>query len=78
VNKADRDGVAETVRDLDMMLDLIGSQRLATQDHPTVATRGEAIDELWDASVSTASSRTANGRLELRGLRASARSCDRS
>ena len=49
VNKADRDGVAETTRDLEMMLDLSGHQSWRPPIVPTVATRGEGIDELWAA-----------------------------
>lgn len=49
VNKADRDGVAETVRDLEMMLDLSGHAQWRPRIIQTVATRGEGIDELWDA-----------------------------
>jgi LAO/AO transport system kinase len=49
VNKADRDGVAETVRDLEMMLDLTGDMAWRPKVIRTVATRGEGIDELWDA-----------------------------
>lgn len=51
VNKADRDGVAETVRDLEMMLDLTGEMAWRPKIVPTVATRNEGIDELWDAVV---------------------------
>jgi LAO/AO transport system kinase len=51
VNKADRDGVAETVRDLEMMLDLTGEMEWRPKVLQTVATRGEGIDELWDAIV---------------------------
>jgi LAO/AO transport system kinase len=49
VNKADRDGVAETVRDLEMMLDLTGDMAWRPTVIQTVATRGEGVDELWDA-----------------------------
>jgi LAO/AO transport system kinase len=49
VNKADRDGVAETIRDLEMMLDLTGEMAWRPKVVQTVATRGEGIDELWDA-----------------------------
>lgn len=49
VNKADRDGVAETVRDLEMMLDLTGEMAWRPKVVQTIATRGEGIDELWDA-----------------------------
>ena len=48
VNKADRDGVAETVRDLEMMLDLSGEHVWRPPIVSTVATRGEGIDELWE------------------------------
>jgi LAO/AO transport system kinase len=49
VNKADRDGVAETVRDLEMMLDLTGDMTWRPKVIQTVATRNEGVDELWDA-----------------------------
>jgi LAO/AO transport system kinase len=49
VNKADRDGVAETVRDLEMMLDLTGHMDWRPKIIQTVATRNEGVDELWDA-----------------------------
>jgi LAO/AO transport system kinase len=49
VNKADRDGVAETVRDLEMMLDLTGHMDWRPKIIETVATRNEGVDELWDA-----------------------------
>jgi len=49
VNKADRDGVAETVRDLELMLDLSGHPAWRPPVLTTVATRGEGIDELWAA-----------------------------
>ena len=51
VNKADRDGAAETVRDLEFMLDL--SLRSPGTWRPpivkTVASRGEGLEELWEA-----------------------------
>jgi LAO/AO transport system kinase len=47
VNKADRDGVAETVRDLELMLDLSGHPDWRPPVVCTVATRDEGIDELW-------------------------------
>ncbi len=49
VNKADREGVAETIRDLEMMLDLTGEMAWRPKVVRTVATRGEGIDELWEA-----------------------------
>lgn len=51
VNKADRDGVPETIRDLEMMLDLSGEMTWRPKVVQTVATRGEGTDELWDAIV---------------------------
>jgi LAO/AO transport system kinase len=49
VNKADRDGVAETVRDLELMLDLGGAREWRPRIVRTVATRGEGVEELWAA-----------------------------
>jgi LAO/AO transport system kinase len=53
INKADRDGVDETRRDLDTMLDL--SELREDQWRPpivtAVASRGEGITETWDAVV---------------------------
>src|SRR5207237_8091284 len=53
VNKADRDGAAETVRDLEFMLDLSMPPKGETHWRPpivkTVASRGEGLDELWEA-----------------------------
>ena len=49
VNKADRDGVADTVRDLELMLDLSGMMEWRPPVVQTIATRGEGIDELWTA-----------------------------
>src|SRR5437870_6013344 len=66
VNKADRDGAAETVRDLEFMLDL----SLAADWRPpilkTVASRGEGIDELWQAISDHRAFLEADGRLEAR------------
>jgi LAO/AO transport system kinase len=47
VNKADRDGVAETVRDLELMLDLGGEREWRPPVVQTVATRAEGVEELW-------------------------------
>ncbi len=54
VNKADRDGAAETVRDLEFMLDLSLAPVPAEAGWrppivKTVAARGEGVDELWEA-----------------------------
>ena len=66
VNKADRDGVAETVRDLELMLDLSGHTDWRPKIVTTVATRGEGIDELWDAIREHRAFQEEGGRLERR------------
>jgi LAO/AO transport system kinase len=66
VNKADRDGVAETVRDLEAMLDLSGHTEWRPRIVTTVATRGEGIDELWDAISEHRAFLEQGGRLERR------------
>jgi LAO/AO transport system kinase len=48
VNKADRQGTRETVRELKQMLDLSEAGRKPAIVQ-TVATKGEGIDELWEA-----------------------------
>jgi LAO/AO transport system kinase len=49
VNKADRDGAAETVRDLEFMLDLSLESGWRPPIVKTVASRGEGLEELWEA-----------------------------
>jgi LAO/AO transport system kinase len=49
VNKADRAGAAETVRDLQGMLDLAGTPAWRPPVVCTTATTGDGITELWDA-----------------------------
>src|SRR3954471_4038630 len=66
VNKADRAGVAETVRDLELMLDLSGHTDWRPKIVQTVATRGEGIDELWDAIGEHRAFQERDGRLERR------------
>ena len=66
VNKADRDGVAETIRDLELMLDLSGHTDWRPKIVTTVATRGEGIDALWDAIVEHRAFQEEGGRLERR------------
>src|SRR3954449_1475912 len=66
VNKADRDGVAETVRDLELMLDLSGHPEWRPKIVQTVATRGEGVDELWDAIGEHRAFQEHDGRLERR------------
>lgn len=66
VNKADRDGVPETIRDLEMMLDLSAHSEWRPKIVQTVATRGEGIDELWDAIGEHRAFQEAEGRLDRR------------
>ena len=49
VNKADRPGTSETVRDLAQMLELGGHREWAPPIIQTVASTGEGADELWAA-----------------------------
>lgn len=49
VNKADRPGLDETVRDLRQMLDLGPPTSWAPPVIPTVATSGAGVDEVWTA-----------------------------
>jgi LAO/AO transport system kinase len=52
INKADRKGVEETRRDLDLMLDLSDLSELGDWRPPiiaTVAAENKGVDELWDA-----------------------------
>lgn len=78
VNKADRDGVAETARDLEMMLDMSAGSDWRPPVLRTVATTGEGVDELWDAVLAHRAHLEDTGRLagrrearlrdELRGI----------
>ena len=63
VNKADRDGVAATVHDLQAMLELAGSARVAPPVLETVATDDRGVDALVDAIRSHRSAITASGDL---------------
>lgn len=49
VNKADRPGTAETVRDIEQMLELSGHRAWVPPIVRTVATDADGIDELWEA-----------------------------
>ncbi len=49
VNKADRPGVNDTIRDLTQMLELGGDRDWAPPIVPTVASTGEGVDALWQA-----------------------------
>lgn len=63
VNKADRDGTAETVRDLEFMLDLSLESQWRPPIVRTVASRGEGTDELWEALTSHRAFLESDGRL---------------
>jgi GTPase len=49
VNKADRPGVDDTVRDLDGMLEMAGERAWKVPIVRTVATNGDGVDAVWDA-----------------------------
>jgi LAO/AO transport system kinase len=66
VNKADRDGVAETVRDLDLMLDLGGEREWRPPVVRTVATRDEGVEELWAKVVEHRAFQERSGQLARR------------
>ena len=78
VNKADRDGVSETRRDLESMLALAGTREWRPPIIETVATDGRGIDELWAAIAAHHAHLTGSGELahrqvarvreELRGI----------
>jgi GTPase len=78
VNKADRPGAAETVRDLRGMLELSGALAWRPPIVETTATTGDGVDALYDAIVAHRSHLEASGegttrrrarlREELRGL----------
>jgi len=66
VNKADRDGAAETVRDLEFMLDLSLESDWRPPIVKTVASKGEGFDELWEAITSHRAFLESDGRLAAR------------
>jgi len=63
VNKADRPGADETVRDLLGMLELAGDQGWRPVVLRTVAATGEGVDELWEAILRHRAHLEADGRL---------------
>ena len=69
VNKADRAGAAETVRDLEQMLSLSGEREHLPVIVQTVATDATGIDELWDAVRGHRDRITADGELAVRRWR---------
>jgi LAO/AO transport system kinase len=63
VNKADRSGVAETVRDLEQMLDLGAPAEWRPPVITAVAVVGEGVDHIWDAVRAHRSHLEATGNL---------------
>ncbi|MBK5229200.1 MAG: methylmalonyl Co-A mutase-associated GTPase MeaB [Actinobacteria bacterium] len=72
VNKADRQGTRDTVRELNQMLEMSESGR-KPEIVETVATKGEGIDALWDAIEAHRSYQNEAGLLEARRRRRIAR-----
>jgi LAO/AO transport system kinase len=68
VNKADRPGARDTVRELKQMLELAEADS-APRIVETIATTGEGIDELWAAIAEHRARQEANGSLEARRRR---------
>ena len=66
VNKADRDGAADTVRDLELMLELAGDRDWRPPIVQTVATDNRGVDDLWRAVLDHRAYLEADGRLERR------------
>jgi LAO/AO transport system kinase len=66
VNKADRPGAADAVRDLEGMLELGGHRDWRPPVLRTVATTGEGVDELFDAIVRHRAQLEASGEAEKR------------
>lgn len=68
INKADRDGVAETRRDLEQMLDLSDLPHDAYRPPivATVASTGEGVTDLWDAVLAHREYAESSGQLAQR------------
>lgn len=66
VNKADRAGVEETVRDLAQMLELAGDRGWQPPIVETVATEDRGTEDLWDAITRHRAFLEADGRLQAR------------
>jgi GTPase len=66
VNKADREGAADTVRDLQVMLELAGEREWRPPIVETVATDSRGIDDLWQAVLDHRAHLESDGRLERR------------
>ncbi len=70
VNKADRDGVADTARDLEQMLDLGAAREWRPPVLAAVATTGRGIEPIWNAVHDHRDFLQSTGRLdEMRSVR---------
>ena len=72
VNKADRQGARDTVREIKQMLEMSDAD-WKPEIVETIATKGDGIDELWDAIARHREFQTGAGRLEDRRRRRIAR-----
>jgi LAO/AO transport system kinase len=66
VNKADRPGLADTVRDLESMLEMSGTHDWRPPIVQTIASTGEGVDELFDAIVKHRAHMESTGEAEVR------------
>jgi len=66
VNKADRPGVNDTVRDLQGMLELSGKREWRPPIVQTVATTGDGVDALYDAIVAHRAHLESTGEADVR------------
>src|SRR2546423_12392738 len=66
VNRAARDGAADTVRDLEMMLELAGDRDWRPPIVQTVATDSRGVEDLWRAVLDHRAYLEADGRLQRR------------
>lgn len=66
VNKSDRSGSAETVRDLELMLELSQLEDWRPPILKTVASTGEGVDDLWDEVNSHRAHLESDGRLSVK------------
>jgi LAO/AO transport system kinase len=66
VNKSDRPGVAETVRDLELMLELSAHRPWRPPIVETIATGREGVDELWGVIGAHRTHLEESGELEVR------------
>lgn len=78
VNKADRDGTRDTIRDLEHMLDLGAARTWRPPVIPVVATEAAGIDDVWDAVGAHRDHLVDTGRLDARRRERQARDMRRA